>query len=272
LASNTIIERTFWSINGYYGYPLNEDDRRLPDYQQWLELDALVAAAKQGDFHKLRDLTERVASANDWVRRGQLIGLLGDAGDSRTLKHIRDTVLPTCDDSVLRLEYAYILCYWGHLSAIPALISMYQEYSFSEDAWFIAEWLSRLMEEVPGELKKFPREDDDAAAEAYCRAALSRYEELKGRFGTDDVVVFRGNVVGIGNICAQMLDDLQNKRFHEEMRHKFEAWTGIDCSDFYKNKKIQPLTAAAIIEDFLKSPAREKYRDGERYFFGHRLM
>lgn len=271
MAPNTIIERALWTNKGYYAYPLTDEDRKLSDYQQWLELNALVAAAKRGDFRQLTRLVEQVAESHDWVRRGHYINLLGDAGDLRTLSRIRDTVLPTCNNSVMRFEYAESLCYWGSLSAVPALIKQYQEYSFSEDSWYIAEWLSRLMEEAPGELDNFPQEDDEEAAEAYGRAARSRYEELKSRFGTDDVVVFRGNIVGINNICTRMLDDLRNERFHEEMRHKFEAWTGIDCSGFYKDEILQPLTAAAIIEDFLNSPARTKYLDGDRYFFGHRL-
>ncbi|NMO20361.1 hypothetical protein HPC49_31635 [Pyxidicoccus fallax] len=268
---DTIIKRRRWTNKGYHAYPLMEVDRTLPDHQKWLDLDMLVAAAKKGDFRRVTELPTRVAAADDWVRRGDYVALLGDAGDSKTLARVRDEILPACSDSVMRFVYAEALCYWGSLSAVPGLIEQYRKYHFSEDAWSIAEWMSRLMEEKPGVLNDFPTEDDEEGAETYCRVARSRYEELKGLLGTDDVVVFRGNVVGVDNICQRMLDDLRDKQFHEEMRHKFEAWTGVDCSGFYQHEVLQPLSAAAIIEDFLDSPERARYRDGERYFFGHRL-
>ena len=50
-----------------------------------------------------------------------------------------------------------------------------------------------------------------------------------------------------------------------------EASTGIDCSGFYQEEKPQPLTAAAIIEDFLESSESQHYEKGVRYFFGHRI-
>jgi hypothetical protein len=54
-------------------------------------------------------------------------------------------------------------------------------------------------------------------------------------------------------------------------RRRFEASTGIDCSGFYKDRNFQPLTAAAILEDFLESPEVARYEEGVRYFFGHRI-
>ena len=58
---------------------------------------------------------------------------------------------------------------------------------------------------------------------------------------------------------------------HPYLREKFEACTGIDCSDFYDDGDFQPLTAAARLEAWLESDQPNKYLPGERYFFGHRI-
>ncbi len=54
-----------------------------------------------------------------------------------------------------------------------------------------------------------------------------------------------------------------------DLREKFEASTGINCSGFYNNKQFQPLAATAVLEEFLESVDPQKYREGMRYFFGH---
>ena len=55
--------------------------------------------------------------------------------------------------------------------------------------------------------------------------------------------------------------------FKVKMPIKAEDWRG-----FYgKAGKLQPLSAAAIVEEFLESRESEKYEDGVRYFFGHRI-
>lgn len=55
-------------------------------------------------------------------------------------------------------------------------------------------------------------------------------------------------------------------------RMVFEANTGISCRDFFTDDdvpKFRPLSAMAIIEDFLDDPWSRHFVDGQRYFFGH---
>jgi hypothetical protein len=58
---------------------------------------------------------------------------------------------------------------------------------------------------------------------------------------------------------------------HPFWRRKFEASTGTNCMRFYGNGAIQPLEAAATVEDFLEGAEAGKYEDRVRYFFGHRI-
>ncbi|NJK31974.1 MAG: hypothetical protein HC927_05885 [Deltaproteobacteria bacterium] len=54
-------------------------------------------------------------------------------------------------------------------------------------------------------------------------------------------------------------------------RRRFEASTGIDCSEFYSDGEFFPLVAAARLEAWIDSPEADRYEPGVRYFFGHRI-
>jgi len=55
-------------------------------------------------------------------------------------------------------------------------------------------------------------------------------------------------------------------------RMLLEATTGLNCRAFFDDSgRLQNLTAAAIIEDFLDGGDADRYQPGVRYFFGHRI-
>jgi hypothetical protein len=266
-----IIKRVRLTVKGYYAYPLTEEDQDLPNFQDWQKFDALLAEVKGGNFSRVPVLRDWIATADDWVLAGQYSDLLGNAGSANTLTQIiRD--LPEGQDIVMEFIYGEILERWGHLSVIPVLIDLYERYSFSEDSMYIPPGLSRLMESTPGDVGAFPMEGSEDDIREYCQMARRRYRELCDRLGTDDAVVFRGDIIEIRNMCQRVLDDLgHERRFSEEMRHKFEAFTGVNCSGFYEDETLKPLKASAIIEEFLDNLDADKYQKGCRYFFGHRI-
>lgn len=49
----------------------------------------------------------------------------------------------------------------------------------------------------------------------------------------------------------------------------FEAFTGIDCSGFYADGRLQRLAAMAVLEGFLDSGGAARFKTGTRYFFAH---
>jgi hypothetical protein len=86
-----------------------------------------------------------------------------------------------------------------------------------------------------------------------------------------DTPLFEGEPVGARRLAEKLLVHLQMADLPEYWRGRFEAMTGLDCSGFYKSGSLQPLTAAAIVEDFLESGDADKFEPGTRYFFGHRI-
>ena len=264
--------RMYWKAQGYHAFPLTERDQ-LGDsasFPAWHVYASLLERAKQGKFDEIRDLIGWHEHSDDWVLRRAYVKLLGDAGTAAVLRELLENLFPR----VLvhdRYDYAEALLNWGNLSVVPALVDLYAENYEFEDAKFIPARLSQLLEEEPGPVSKFPRKGPADVVKSYHLLVMDRYEELKQSLGTDNTNVFRGRKLHIVPIAEHMLNDLSKKRFDEEMRHKFEAMTGINCNCFYKNSKIQPLAAAAIIEKFLEGPEPSKYSEDIRYFFGHRV-
>jgi hypothetical protein len=96
----------------------------------------------------------------------------------------------------------------------------------------------------------------------------SRIASLADDLGSDRVVVLGGGRFDVKDLARRMLKDVRTPDFRRELRHRFEAVTGIDCASFYRKGELRPLAAAAILEEFLESPAAERFEPGKRYFFG----
>ena len=99
------------------------------------------------------------------------------------------------------------------------------------------------------------------------------YDRFVEKFGTDRITLWRGDVFSVGQPARDFLEG-DNARIRGDLfvyRHKFEANTGIDCSDFFVDLKRQYLSMQATLEDFLESGPDTRFDPGVRYFFGHRI-
>ena len=111
-----------------------------------------------------------------------------------------------------------------------------------------------------------------ADADIYEDVILEHYERMVERFGSDAVLLFRGEAYSVLWLARFILDALREPvTFSLQWRINFEAATGIDCTSWYQDGRLRPLAAAATVEDFLESSQAERYEAGVRYFFGHRI-
>ncbi|WPB81631.1 hypothetical protein KYC5002_21240 [Archangium violaceum] len=258
-----------WESKGYFidthlspDFPAPADpDANL--WRLWLEI---FEQAKHGRFTQLSKLLPAYKQGRrSWLLGEACLYLLGDAGSQDCL-HAVVQEMQNCS-SYTKVQLCIPLAGWGSLSVVPLLASTFEANSQVEDAELIPEQLSLLLEQ-DGALKEASQLEPAAR---YRERVMARYSELRRRFGTDQVPILGGEPFSVGALARHMLDQISTgQRLDSELRHKFEATTGIDCSDFYKGG-FQPLTTAAIIEEFLASPQRAKFQEGVRYFFGHRL-
>jgi hypothetical protein len=261
--------RMYQDARGYFAFPLTRDDDGIDGLVQWKALAGFVEDAKRGRFELIPPLLERYDHDADWVRRGAYVRVLGDAGPDALLERMHRELLPDVPVDY-RFDFAETLFYWGRLDIVPTLLEIWHSDFKFQDAYYIPPRLGLLLEEEPRALDDFPIEGPAADADAFRDRVLARHAELCNQHG-DHGFVFRGRLLDVEWIARRALQDLSEGKLDPEMRHKLEAMTGIDCSSFYASKKLQPLAAAVVLEDFLAGPAPSRFVPGRRYFFGHPL-
>jgi hypothetical protein len=229
-----------------------------------------LQAAKEGKFEYIPRLLEAYDPEREDPLNRQCMVLLGDAGPAscfapliRELETKKDLL-----DYQVVIHYCEALSIRGKLADIPVQLAAFEAHADVPDTSIIPVLIARSLEKRPGPLVKASQWP---SLNAYRDAVLARYRELADNLGGDQVLVFKGEPDGVIRLAKYVLDALKEPFFQGDFRRKFEAATGIDCSGFYQNEVLQPLAAAEIVEEFLESPAAEKYEQGVRYFFGHRI-
>lgn len=262
-----------WEGQGYFGCPsidARDITSKLSLDNPWLSWLALFEQAKQGDFANLSFLLDLYNQSDSPVFRRTCAILLGDAASFSDLEVLTDELRsPTePDDYEAMIDYCNIISARGRLADVPLLSSVYIEYAEIEDADIIPVYISNLLEPEPGDISD-PSELSSLGD--FKAIVLNRYNELAKFFGTDQVLVYGGEQFSVRRLASMILSAASESYFPMDYRRKFEASTGINCSHFYKGGSFQPLAASAIAEAFLDSLEADRYEDGVRYFFGHRI-
>lgn len=255
---------------GYFGVPRPPPDARFPEDPKkhpWLAWQIAVDQAKRGNFEPAARILELYDPKGDYRLNYQSVILIGDAGPSRCFVPIaRELESPSKpEDYQVALDFSYALSIRGRLGDAPLILRAYQRHADIKDAEVLHVHLSSMLGRSPGEFQ-FPSDFD--SMEEYSEPLLARYRELCESLGGDEALVFGGEGLGVVRLARRILADLRQPYFLPDLRRRFEACTGIDCSGFFKKGALQPLAAAAIVEEFLHGPAAARYQDGTRYFFG----
>ena len=269
-------EQLDWRSQGYWADPTPiADPEQSKDSQKksWILVEDILAKARSGDFRSVPQLIEIYNQVQGHLQ-DVCIEILGDAGHRKCFEEMMQWLRHPLRDIIKAADYSKALLTWGNLSAIPCVLDQYlQLYMFEEQAT-IPFMLSDLLEKNSGPVGTSP-EHNDKSVEKYLEIVEARYRELVECFKTKDVVIYKGALFGVVPFTRVILNNLGNSHrergFQILFRQKFEASTGINCSDFFQNGVFQPLTAVSIVQEFLESPEAEKYEDGIRYFFGHRI-
>jgi hypothetical protein len=260
-------DRMYPEAQGWHAFPLIAEDAEIEGLSEWEAFAEHVAKAKRGDFSSISSVLDVYDHDAHWVRRGAYVQLMGDAGPDALLERMHGELA-----SNVPLDYSYDFAetffYWARLDVVPTLVETWRANYEFQDAYYIPPRLSLLLEEEPDALDGFPTTGPPEDADAFRRLVLERHAELCAEHG-ERAFVFRGRLLDPRYIAERALQDLAEGKLDPEMRHKLETMTGIDCSSFYADKKLQPLAAAVVLEDFLRGPLPARFTPGRRYFFGH---
>jgi hypothetical protein len=256
---------------GYFVFPSYAIDpkRSLESYRSPWELwVATLARARLGDFSWVPSLLGLYSRSDDYVLKAQCADLLADAGSRTTVARIREAIstkLIRGDkyDPQFAVDMSQVLFANMRLGDVPLLLSTYQGGAQFEDTQIIISYMEYILGEI--ELKGGV---SNLASDS--SLVTRRVEQLKDQFGTDEILLWWGEPFSIAGLAEKWLKIVERPD-PITLRRTFEATTGIDCRTFFKDEEFQPLTAAAVVEEFLESTAVAKYKPGVRFFFGHRI-
>jgi len=258
--------------NGYFTYPnpietIAHDKGLNNDSMSWLHV---FAETHEGNFESIIRLFEYFPKIKSPRLRKTFAELLGDAGSIPCIDFIRlkikDTENPLSVSSTLL--FASVIAEVGMLSDIPLLLETYLKLRQHKDSDIIPIWISDLMESDPDE---FCEPSAYINIKDYSTNVMNHYTTLVAELGSAEVYIFEGALFDVNKLAQLMIKRLISDDFLPEYRQRFEASTGINCSDFYKAGLLQPLNAAAILENFIDDPGSARFKEGVRYFFGHRI-
>lgn len=258
-----------WKEWGYANSPGPKFARRRGDDPGWDTWVKVLQEAKAGNFRGVKQLLPIFENTEDPVLNGVCGMLLGDAGTPDCYDAVI-AQLPSVEDSEPAQDRVDILTARGRLADVPLMVQTYQEFAEDDEAEFFAYDLSEILSP---DMDFVDDPDSFSTPARYAAAVLKRYRAVSTALGGDQHYAFKGALFSVPDLARGLVNALREPDDFSPTpwRRKFEAATGIDCSSFYKDGMLQPLTATALVEEFLNSPAVNNFKPDVRYFFGHRL-
>ena len=242
-----------WTAKGYFGVPPPPDAKQPASLLRTIRGNCgrlRCHRAKQGDFALLPNLISLCKQVEDPVLAQSASYLLGDAGTAgcfSIMEQELDSIeyVGTILDCVKRLHFR------GKLANVPLILRAYERIATDSDADVVPVWLSNLLEPEDGVLSESIQFED---LEDYLDAVRARYKQVTDELGTDQVFVYRGEVFGVQRLARYILRRVKQPFVRSELRHRFEAATGIDCSPFYKRGNCSPSPPPHWLKNFSKVP------------------
>lgn len=254
---------------------------------------AVLVHAQRGDFSHIRQLIRLMKehdSAWVWSHSSVLLAYAGSAADFRLLVETFRAEIDQQDGATIEW-IVEILAESTLLWTVPHIIEQHRRMIPADRLRYCGavKRLSFMLEAEQGEVAKGPEdlllnpnhefwEDDDWSLDfpPYETMLLDKAKQLEARLPPGAWAVFRNEPLSLPKIAELALSKVQRNRDSEILataRMLLEAYTGRDMRGFWRldDYKLDPLAAAAMLEDMLESGELERFEPGVRYFFGHRI-
>jgi len=292
-----------WRENGLHWNHAPEfdllSDAALHSTNPWIVLAAVTERAKHGDHRHARRLQPFFHRDEPFALSRVSLLVCASVAASEDLPMLREVL--ESDDRNARCYAAEGAELVGQLSLVPAMLEAWDRAETIHERETVGFGISEILEPEPGEIAnqvgiqdaKPPRAPtpDDPPAMVWllekrardAREALEdpapfpglvtdAYEALRAKLG-DGTFVWEAEPLSVSRVVSRLLTAAkQGKRGiggYLPLRHRLEAWTGMDCRPFFYAGEPRRLEIAAALESFLESGELERYVPGQRYFWGH---
>jgi hypothetical protein len=266
-----------WMESGYFYSGSPPADLLAPESLRsanpWIVVASVLENAKRGNHAPVSRLKEIISRDDSTAFLAHVcLSLIGDAGRQRDLQDLASMMT----DSNLRTDACHGAWGAGCLWLAPHMLQAWRDSQLEDNRATISLYLALMLEDHwLGDIAC----SLDSAPEDYVQLVEQHIEKLRIALPSDQIPVWWGQPFGVRAVANRMRELLvpgaeepSNLRgMFPHLRRKFEAATGINCTSFYRDENLQPLSVAALIDAFLDSSAVAKYEDGVRYFFGHRI-
>lgn len=261
-----------WDSLGYfYRTDFGRSANQLaPSSNIWIQLDSLIELATQGSFDRVPEAFALLEyNTQSWLFSSACAVFIGDACPTAELRsYVDQRMLGLPELSVVgAVELARTLASTTALWSVPYLLALSEAFQDETEGDVIPILLSELLEPTYSWLADGPRGQPN-----FRQRAMNTYEEKASLFGTTDVTLFLGEILGTQRIAKELLRvaeliPVPSVRL-QVLRHRFEASTGVNCSGFFTNGQPMPDRIEQIVKRFLSSATKVR-EDGRRHFFGH---
>lgn len=248
-------------------------------------LACVLANLQLGHFdaaEALLPLVQREDDARVWAASSDLLGY------GAPVKYVRSFFeFASKLEEVPRYQACATALCSGSVWAVSPTLQVHATLSDLNLRAILATDLSWLLEPSPGAIFHGPAlitPDPDASPllsesqpyqddAGYADLVTQRADALRAGSAGGNVFFAEGEPIQILSIARRLLDRIRDpdasRARIEQGWVLFGAMSGIDCRDFFDREgHLRPLSAAAILEDFIQSGAAERFEPGVRYFFG----
>lgn len=243
-----------------------------PDDDPWAALAWVLERAKQADFghvSKLRRLILDERNAPTLV--SACLGLTADTGLDGDLDFLAELMIDGPDH--LRIEASFAAHWSGVMWLVPFMLEARRALSRRADRESIEANISDLLDPIDAAEPQFY--DSGLSEDEYANAVGARLHQLRCICGNDKASISGGASVDMNLQVALMKKSLEPRDAKDWVdwgnfliwRRKFEVYSGVDCSAFYRGGIFQPRAAEVILNRYSAAPV--EFAVGKRYFFGH---
>lgn len=286
-----------WRVNGLHWAdtpPLDLLSRAaLESSNPWIVLASVVEHAKAGDHDQALHLVPFFHRHAPFALSRVSLLVFADVARSGELPRLEAAL--RSDDEQSRPYAAEAAALSGALDLVPAMLDAWVRARSSAAHEMIGFALSDMLEERPGPIAEYvgiynlahsnppPRTEIQRRLQAKMAAyeaerdppplpglVLAEHERLRSELG-DQAFVWAGAALDVNRLVERFLADSKDpeRKAFIDLRHRFEAWTGEPCQDFFRAFEPQRLEITATLEEFVRANKGSRYRAGVRYFFGH---